>query len=294
MSLFSGILDQLELDLSSKVKENDDVKAKMKKSDNENDKLKSEVRKIKSDIDKLTKETATKGTKIKLLLSNQRKSENQLKKNSDDFNEMVKCVETLKNKAAEKEVLEVLVETQKKRILELETALELNPTESNASNGPPMPWDIDPELEGMSAIELRSILNKELSPRERSRLNEMCVSELQKDLKTAQKELSKNIWEISSLKKDNQKLGVKIEILQKQQNVAKAVLDDNEKGGQKEVIVTSSQQKRTASKRKSSSFVQINEAAKMTKLASPASGELIVYFGPSSKLHRYRLQTFTI
>ena len=51
-------------------------------------------------------------------------------------------------------------------------------------------------------MELRSILGKNLTSREKAKLNERCVLELQKELKSAQNLISQNVWEISNLKKE--------------------------------------------------------------------------------------------
>ena len=87
----------------------------------------------------------------------------------------------------------------------------------------------------MSGMELRSILGKSLSAREKSKLNERCVLELQKELKSAQTLISQNVWEISNLKKELQKREIKINHMESKQILVANVINkqensDNEQG----------------------------------------------------------------
>merc|ERR1719510_1207848 len=108
------------------------------------------------------------------------------------------------------------VADQRQRLLELESDI--------ASNN--MPWDVDPELQDMTACELRSIMYKDLTPKEQARLNEMCVQEQEKELKVKITTETSLIWEISSLKKELQKSQIKLSHLESQQSVVKAVLNE--------------------------------------------------------------------
>ena len=67
----------------------------------------------------------------------------------------------------------------------------------------------------MTAIELRTILDKELSKFQRAKLNEMCVTEMEKELKSKTATESSHIWEISNLKKELQKQKIKLQMYEK-------------------------------------------------------------------------------
>ena len=73
--------------------------------------------------------------------------------------------------------------------------------------------------------ELKSILGDDLTPREKSRLNEMCVQELEKELKAKISAETSHIWQISSLTKELEKNRIKLNHLQ----------DNNQSQGLKKV-----------------------------------------------------------
>ena len=85
----------------------------------------------------------------------------------------------------------------------------------------------------MTAIELRTILDKELSKFQRAKLNELCVAEMEKDLKSKTATESTHIWEISNLKKELQKQKIKLQMYEKpkepEKTVDKKAVDEVEK-----------------------------------------------------------------
>ena len=109
------------------------------------------------------------------------------------------------------------VQNQQKQIDELKTAQE--------EESGPMPWELDPELQDMTPTELKSILGDDLTKNEKSRLNEMCVQELEKELKAKISAETSHIWQISSLTKELEKNRIKLNHLQ----------DNNQSQGLKKV-----------------------------------------------------------
>ena len=90
--------------------------------------------------------------------------------------------------------------------------------------GAPMPWEADPELQEMTPTELKSILGDDLTPREKAKLNEMCVQELEKELKAKISAETSHIWQISSLTKELEKNRIKLNhLLQEQKPLAPKV-----------------------------------------------------------------------
>ena len=90
--------------------------------------------------------------------------------------------------------------------------------------GAPMPWEADPELQEMTPTELKSILGDDLTPREKAKLNEMCVQELEKELKATISAETSHIWQISSPTKDLAKNRIKLNhLLQEQKPLAPKV-----------------------------------------------------------------------
>ena len=71
----------------------------------------------------------------------------------------------------------------------------------NFSKSEDLPWETDPELREMTAVELRAILAEDLTEYQKAKLNSMCVQELEKELKTKTAAESSHIWEISNLQK---------------------------------------------------------------------------------------------
>ena len=78
----------------------------------------------------------------------------------------------------------------------------------------------------MSARELKAILGNDLTAREKIKLNEMCVIELEKDLKAVESKETAYIMEITSLKTDLKKTTVKLNHLQSQRSAMKAVMEE--------------------------------------------------------------------
>ena len=109
-----------------------------------------------------------------------------------------------------RDALEVEVKNLEKQIEELRG--------QEVEGGAPMPWEVDPELQDMTPTELKSILGNDLEPREKARLNEMCVQELEKELKTKISAETSHIWQISSLTKELEKNKIKLNHLQKTGN----------------------------------------------------------------------------
>jgi len=186
----------------------------------------TETEKFKKKVQDVTKEKDSKIAKIKLLLGNQKKLESQLKKCAGDFEEMVTINEDLKKRLTDRDALEVEVQNQQKQIDELKIEREEN-------NGP-MPWELDPELQDMTPTELKSILGDDLTPKEKSRLNEMCVQELEKELSAKISAENSHIWQISSLTKELEKNRIKLNHLQDNQStrgvkVASATHDEKSK-----------------------------------------------------------------
>jgi hypothetical protein len=90
--------------------------------------------------------------------------------------------------------------------------------------GAPMPWEADPELQEMTPTELKSILGDDLTPREKAKLNAMCVQELEKELKAKISAETSHIWQISSLTKELEKNRIKLNhLLQEQKPLAPKV-----------------------------------------------------------------------
>lgn len=73
----------------------------------------------------------------------------------------------------------------------------------------------------MTPTELRSILGHDLKPNEKARLNEMCVQELEKELKAKISAETSHIWQISSLTKELEKNRIKLNHLQQEQKTPK-------------------------------------------------------------------------
>ena len=102
-----------------------------------------------------------------------------------------------------RDALEVEVQNQQKQIEDMKA-------EQVDALGAPMPWEADPELQEMTPTELKSILGDDLTPREKAKLNEMCVQELEKELKAKISAETSHIWQISSLTKELEKNRIKL------------------------------------------------------------------------------------
>jgi chromosome segregation ATPase len=242
---FVQSLDELERDLAEKTKDCESTQVKIqnltetceknttelgnsqgkldeaKKSnlvlEGQVEQLHTTVATLEKDVKTLKDDKNSKMSSIKLLLSNQRKLESQLKKTSNDHEDLAKEKEAMVQQVADRDALEVEVTKHHTRIAELEA-------EINVPIGQ-MSWEMDPELQDMTPMELRSILGKELTPHEKAKLNEMCVAELVKDMKVKTSNETSLIWEISTLKKELQKNKIKLNHLEDQRSVARALLD---------------------------------------------------------------------
>ena len=116
-----------------------------------------------------------------------------------------------------RDALEVEVQNQQKQIEDMKA-------EQVDALGAPMPWEADPELQEMTPTELKSILGDDLTPREKAKLNEMCVQELEKELKAKISAETSHIWQISSLTKELEKNRIKLNhLLQEQKPLAPKV-----------------------------------------------------------------------
>ena len=116
-----------------------------------------------------------------------------------------------------RDALEVEVQNQQKQIEDMKA-------EQVDALGAPMPWEADPELQEMTPTELKSILGDDLTPREKAKLNEMCVQELEKELKAKISAETSHIWQISSLTKELEKNRIKLNhFLQEQKPLAPKV-----------------------------------------------------------------------
>jgi len=97
-------------------------------------------------------------------------------------------------------------------------------TAKNAANSESedLPWETDPELRDMTAVELRAILADDLTEYQKAKLNSMCVQELEKELKTKTAAESSHIWEISNLQKELKKAKIKAQMNETNKNNKKA------------------------------------------------------------------------
>merc|ERR1712045_910820 len=113
--------------------------------------FKEKVEKLTTEVGQLTKDKEAKMHRIKLLLGNQKKAQ-------ESHDENVKMVE---DALKEKEQLESDYEKYKK---DAENEIE-KLTAKNAANSESedLPWETDPELRDMTAVELRAILADDLT-----------------------------------------------------------------------------------------------------------------------------------
>merc|ERR1712141_154712 len=116
----------------------------------------------------------------------------------------------------EKEHLEADYEKYKKDAEnEMEKLMAKNAANSKSED---LPWETDPELRDMSAVELRAILAEDLTEYQKAKLNSMCVQELEKELKTKTAAESSHIWEISNLQKELKKAKIKAQMNENKNN----------------------------------------------------------------------------
>ncbi len=204
--------------------------------------------------------------KLKLLLKNQKKLEDDVKKMTDMSEELRKENQKLEKEVADKAQLEEEVLKCQQQIKDLDFV-------ADGVNGGPMFWEKDEELKELSALELREIIGHELTPKEKAVLNEMCVAELEKDLKTKTTNETSLVWEIANLKKDLQKTTAKLSHLEQQREAAKYVLGDSaDEPKQPQPEVTPAATK--SAKRKSSPRKKLESLAqRITRSQSKSSND---------------------
>ena len=122
-------------------------------------------KKIEDTQKKLKTMTEDRDSRIKrtrLLLDIQKKQEKQLTESYEQNEEMQKFNEDLKERVKDRDALEVELGKYKHRTKELESEMENNVANAvaNAIAGGEMPWDTDPDLQDMSAREIKAILGK--------------------------------------------------------------------------------------------------------------------------------------
>lgn len=138
------------------------------KIEHEEEKQKYE-KKIEETQKKLKAMTEDRDSRIKrtrLLLDIQKKYEKQQNEAYEQYEELKKVSEDLKERVKDRDALELDLIKYKNRTKELENEIENmgNNANSGASGTTSeMPWDIDPELQDMSARELKAILGKFLN-----------------------------------------------------------------------------------------------------------------------------------
>ena len=100
----------------------------------------------------------------------------------------------------------------------------------------------------------------DLTAREKIRLNELVVVELEKDLKAVESKETGYIMEITSLKTELKKTTVKLNHLQNQRSMVKAAMDDDQ-----ESKSSKSSETNRVTTRKSARFQDENEGASNAK-----------------------------
>merc|ERR1712029_745898 len=195
----------------------------------EKQKLEKKIEETQKKLKVMTEDRDSRIKRTRLLLDIQKKYEKQQNEAYEQYEELKKVSEDLKERVKDRDVLELDLIKYKNRTKELENEIEnmANNAINSASSGATseMPWDIDPELQDMSARELKAILGHDLTAREKIRLNEMVVVELEKDLKAAEANETRHIMDITSLKLELKKTTVKLNHLQNQRSKVKAAMD---------------------------------------------------------------------
>merc|ERR1711976_131024 len=164
-------------------------------------KLKAELKKTSDKVKELTNSNEAQSGKVRLLLSNYQKLSKVKDETDGQVNDLIKQKEKLQKE------FEDFKENAEN---EIDKAIA-----NSEPNNETLPWETDAELKDMTAIELRTILDKELSKFQRAKLNEMCVTEMEKELKSKTATESSHIWEISNLKKELQKQKIKLQMYEK-------------------------------------------------------------------------------
>ena len=163
-------MKQEESRLQSQIGLLEDKSSSLEKSmqeaslEHEKEKQKYE-KKIEDTQKKLKTMTEDRDSRIKrtrLLLDIQKKQEKQLTESYEQNEEMQKFNEDLKERVKDRDALEVELGKYKHRTKELENEMENNAANAvaNAIAGGEMPWDTDPDLQDMSAREIKAILGK--------------------------------------------------------------------------------------------------------------------------------------
>ena len=135
------------------------------KIEHEEEKQKYE-KKIEETQKKLKAMTEDRDSRIKrtrLLLDIQKKYEKQQNEAYEQYEELKKVSEDLKERVKDRDALELDLIKYKNRTKELENEIENMGNNANfgaSGTTSEMPWDIDPELQDMSARELKAILGK--------------------------------------------------------------------------------------------------------------------------------------
>merc|ERR1712029_1073819 len=195
----------------------------------EKQKLEKKIEETQKKLKAMTEDRDSRIKRTRLLLDIQKKYEKQQNEAYEQYEELKKVSVDLKERVKDRDVLELDLIKYKNRTKELENEIETmaNNAINSASSGATseMPWDIDPELQDMSARELKAILGHDLTAREKIRLNEMVVVELEKDLKAAEANETRHIMDITSLKLELKKTTVKLNHLQNQRSKVKAAMD---------------------------------------------------------------------
>jgi chromosome segregation ATPase len=213
---FIATCEKNKIELDNSQAKRDECKKSNQVLEGQVAQLQTTVVKLEKDIISLKADKDSKMSKIKLLLGNQKKFESQMEQMSNQYEDLAKEKKAMVQQVAHRDALEAEVGKHQKRINELES-------EVNEPIGQ-MPWDIDPELQDMTPMELRSILAKELTPKEKAKLNAMCVDELVKEMKSKTSNETSLIWEISTLKKELQKNKIKLSHLEDKKSVARGAL----------------------------------------------------------------------
>ena len=130
----------------------------------EKQKLEKKIEETQKKLKAMTEDRDSRIKRTRLLLDIQKKYEKQQNEAYEQYEELKKVSEDLKERVKDRDVLELDLIKYKNRTKELENEIEnmANNAINSASSGATseMPWDIDPELQDMSARELKAILGK--------------------------------------------------------------------------------------------------------------------------------------
>ena len=155
-----------------------------------------------------------------MVLSSQKQLEEQLnevKRENEELQEAQKAAES------EKEKLTKTVDEFQLKLSELETAVHTDA---------PAPWETDEELKEMSPMEIRACFENDdeepLSDRHRVLLDEMCISQLQKELSSKSVREIALSEEINGLNKQLEASNTRLKFANAKRLMAQEVLKDNE------------------------------------------------------------------